>query len=461
MQQTVGLSWINIVRLGLVQTALGAVVVLTTSTLNRVMVVELALPAMLPGALVGFHYAVQVLRPRFGYGSDVGGRRTGWIIGGMAVLCFGGILAAMATAIMAITAFGGAALAVFAFLLIGIGVGASGTSLLALLASRVVPERRAAAATVVWVMMIIGFIITAGVAGHFLDPFSSMRLVIVASTVAITAFLVSLIAVIGVEKRHEPAIAREQLQESQNSDKPAFRAALKEVWAEADSRHFTIFVFVSMLAYSAQDLILEPFAGIAFGMTPGQSTQLAGVQNTGVLSGMLLVAVLASVVGGRWFGSLKSWTVLGCLASACSLFSLAIAGTFAPDWPIRLSVFALGFSNGVFAVAAIGLMMALAGRGRKRREGTRMGIWGAAQAIAFGSGGFIGAMGVDVIRLLSGTPVGAYITVFAIEGGIFIIAVWLALGIRETNRSQTDSSDKAFNPLSIGQNMLSAQEGRS
>ena len=70
------LGWPGIIRLGLVQTALGAVVVLTTSTINRVMVVELALPAMLPGMLVALHYVIQVLRPRLGYGSDLGGRRT-------------------------------------------------------------------------------------------------------------------------------------------------------------------------------------------------------------------------------------------------------------------------------------------------------------------------------------------------------------------------------------------------
>ena len=70
-------------RLGLVQTALGAVVVLTTSTLNRVMVVELALPALLPGLLVALHYAVQITRPRMGHGSDTGGRRTPWIVGGL------------------------------------------------------------------------------------------------------------------------------------------------------------------------------------------------------------------------------------------------------------------------------------------------------------------------------------------------------------------------------------------
>ena len=85
----------GIVRLGLVQTALGAIVVLMTSTINRVMVVELALPAMVPGMLVASHYAIQILRPAWGYGSDVGGRRTPWIVGGMAALALGGTGAAL------------------------------------------------------------------------------------------------------------------------------------------------------------------------------------------------------------------------------------------------------------------------------------------------------------------------------------------------------------------------------
>jgi BCD family chlorophyll transporter-like MFS transporter len=90
-------GWAEIIRLGSVQASLGAIVVLMTSTLNRIMVVELALPAMLPGALVALHYLVQVSRPRMGHGSDQGTRRTPWIIGGMAVLAIGAILATLAT----------------------------------------------------------------------------------------------------------------------------------------------------------------------------------------------------------------------------------------------------------------------------------------------------------------------------------------------------------------------------
>ena len=193
------LGWFGIVRLGLVQTALGAIVVLTTSTLNRVMVVEMALPAMLPGALVALHYALQIFRPRFGFGSDTGGRRTPWIVGGMAVLCAGGAIAAIATALMATHVAAGIALAVLGFLCIGFGVGASGTTLLVLLATRTDERRRPAAATIVWVMMIAGFIVTAATAGSLLDPFSPARLVAVASGVSLVAFVLSLIAVWGIE----------------------------------------------------------------------------------------------------------------------------------------------------------------------------------------------------------------------------------------------------------------------
>jgi MFS transporter, BCD family, chlorophyll transporter len=419
---TAPLSWLGIVRLGLVQTALGAIVVLTTSTLNRVMVVELALPAMLPGALVALHYAVQLLRPRLGHGSDTGGRRTPWIVGGMGMLAAGGFAASLATVWLATNLVAGLLLATLAFLMIGVGVGAAGTSLLVLLAKRVEPRRRPAAATIVWVMMIAGFIVTAASAGHALEPFSPGRLVAVAAVVAGGAFLLALAAVWGVEGRApgEPVRPERTL---------PFRAALAEVWAEPRARRFAVFVFVAMLAYSMQDLILEPFAGTVFGYSPGQSTKLAGVQNGGVLVGMLLVALLGTGVGGRRFGSLKAWTLAGCLGSAAALSLLALAGPAGPEWPLRPSVFALGFANGVFAVAAIGSMMGLAGEGREGREGVRMGLWGAAQAIAFGLGGFLGAAAADGARALFGSPMAAYTLVFAAEAGLFLVAAALAVRV--------------------------------
>jgi MFS transporter, BCD family, chlorophyll transporter len=417
------LGWFGIFRMGLVQTALGAIVVLTTSTMNRVMVVELALPAMLPGILVALHYALQVLRPRWGYGSDVSGRRTPWIIGGIATLAVGGVGAAVATALMAQNLALGVLLGIAAFTLIGIGVGAAGTNLLALLATRVAPDRRPAAATIVWLMMIAGFVVTTVIAGNLLDPFTPMRLVAVTSGVSAAAFIMALAGIWNIEGPAAADVTANGSAPMRPAEVSSFRLALGQVWDEPQARRFTIFVFLSMLAYSMQDLILEPFAGIVFGMTPGESTKLAGVQHGGVFAGMILVAVACSGFG---VGSLKSWAIGGCIASAVALSGLVAAGLQGPDWPLRASVFALGAANGAFAVAAIGTMMALAASGRKAREGVRMGMWGAAQAVAFGLGGFLGAAAVDAMRFAGVDPVASYTTVFAGEAMLFMAAALLA-----------------------------------
>ncbi len=424
-----GLGWLGIARLGLVQAMLGAVVVLTTSTLNRVMVVELALPALVPGLLVALHYAVQLSRPRMGFGSDTGARRTPWIMGGMGVLALGGALAAVATAWMASRPQAGMMLAVLAFTLVGLGVSASGTALLTLLAKRADAPRRASAAAVVWVMMIVGFAVTAGMAGHWLDPYTPIRLVQVSGTVSLIAVLVTAVALWRLEGR----VSAPDASQDSAMTPTRFRQALAEVWAEPEARRFTIFVFVSMLAYSAQDLILEPFAGVMFGFTTGESTQLSGVQHGGTLAGMLLAALAGRRIGGASFGSLRVWTVGGCIASCLALAGLVIAGLgAAPQWPLRANVFLLGVANGAFSIAAIGSMMALAGGGdgsRASREGTRMGLWGAAQAIGFAGGGVIGTAASDLARWLLGAPGPAYAAVFAAESLLFIVAAWLAASI--------------------------------
>ncbi len=415
------LGWGGVVRLGLAQMALGAIVVLTTSTLNRVMVVELALPAAVPGALVGWHYAVQMSRPRWGHGADVGGRRAPWIVGGVAALGLGAIGAALSTALTAASPAAGLVGAFFAFLLIGVGVGAAGTNLLALLAARTAPSRKAAAAAIVWIMMIFGFVLTAGVAGALLDPFTMERLIAVTCGVSGVAVVLAALAVWNVET---PNAARAPA--TSKPDRAHFWTALREAWREPQARLFTIFVFTAMLAYSAQDLILEPFAGLVHGYTPGESTKLSGLQNSGVLLGMILTAVVGTVIGKSLAAFMRKWTVGGCVASAAALIALASGA------PLKLAVFGLGLANGAFAVGAIGSMMTLASAAGPGREGVRMGLWGAAQAIAFGLGGFIGAAGVDVARAAFAETAPAFALVFTVEGVTFLAAAAIAVFIGRT-----------------------------
>jgi len=417
------LSWVQIFRLGLVQMALGAIVVLTTSTLNRLMIVELALPALIPGLLVGLHYAIQLSRPGWGFKSDAGGNRTFWIITGMAILALGAFLAAVAVWLIPQAATLGLLLSVLAYTLIGVGVGAGGTSLLALMATATAPTRRAAAATIVWLMMIFGSAATAGIVGAMLDPYTPALLLRIVGSVCALAVLVTVIAVWGVER----AVHAEQ-----EPEKTPFLDGLKEVWREREARNFTLFVFLSMTAYFMQELILEPYAGLVFGFTPGQSTSLSGAQNGGVFIGMLLVGIAAT--GLKW-GALRSWVIAGCLGSCVALLAIASLGTIGPGAPLTAAVVALGFFNGMFAVAAIGSMMALAGAGRERREGTRMGLWGAAQAIAAGFGGLTGAALVDVFRMTSLSTSQSFGLVFVFEAALFIAAAFMAAQVME--RSMT------------------------
>ena len=421
------------------QTALGSVTVLTMATLNRVMVVELALPSMLPGFLVGLHYAMQVLRPRLGYGSDIGGRRTPWIVGGMLLHASGGALAALATAWMATQLFLGIALAVIAFVMIGVGVSAAGTSLLVLLAKRTEPARRSTAASIAYIMMVTGFIATSAAAGHALDPFSGMRLVAVSATISAIAIVFTLLGVWNIEGVASPPSDRSVVAQPQKS---TFRHELMEILREPQARRFAIFILISMLAYSSQDLILEPFAGAVFAMTPGQTTKLAGFQHAGALIGMTLVPALNWLIPA-WRTRTTPWIVGGSIASALALLNIAAAAIVGPGWPLRASFMLLGTTNGVFAIAAIGAMMNLVGAGHRNREGTRMGVWGASQAISFGTGGFLGTLASDATSHLVPSLSLSYALVFASQAGLFMIAAALAIWVSRPLAEKTLAASTA------------------
>lgn len=436
-------GWFGIIRLGIVQMALGAIIILTTSTINRVMVVELALPASLPGLLVGWHYAVQITRPKWGYNADRGGKRLRWIIGGLMVLAVGAVGAAGSAWMMESSRLFGLFSAFMAFTLIGAGVGASGTNLLALLAIKTRPEQKAAAAAIVWIMMIVGFVLTAALAGRFLDPFTFTRLVGVTACVGAIAIAVASIALLGMNTDRPLAVPPRAESEPPGGRAPekraGFAAALAQVWTDRETRLFTAFVFVSMLAYSAQDLILEPFAGLIFDFSPGASTKLAAVQNSGVLLGMIATACIGTIIGKSKASFMRRWTLVGCLASGAALAFLAFGALSPTTFPLRTAVFSLGVANGMFAVAAIGSMMALASANGDAREGTRMGIWGAAQAVAFGIGGLIGAAAIDLVRWLMDDIAASFALVFSLEGATFVIAAWLALKVGRANPAEQDA----------------------
>jgi len=444
-------NWLNIFCVGIVQASMGAVVVTTTTTLNRVMVIELGLPAVVSGFLVSLHYIIQIVRPRMGYGADQTKQCTPWILGGMGVLTLGGVLAALATTWMAANFALGLTTALIAYCMIGIGVSACGTTLLVLLSKGVGDQQRATAATSVWIMMIFGFAVTSIVSGKLLDPFSFDRLLMVSIGVSVLAMALSALSVIGLESRLLKNISSWDALKTDTpvstqipSERSAidFKQTLALLWRDEQARLFTLFVFTSMFAYSAQDLILEPFAGLIYHYTPGQTTQLSGVLHASVLVGMLLLALIGSKwINGR-LGQVSTWMSWGCLLSAFGMLGLSSAGLISDNFyhlPLTPILLILGVGNGLFSIAAISTMMRLATQSNKVissnsnviiQPGIRMGLFGAAQALAFGLGGIVGTASSDLSMHLIGDAGWAYSSVFALEAAMFICAAWIARSVQ-------------------------------
>jgi BCD family chlorophyll transporter-like MFS transporter len=248
---------------------------------------------------------------------------------------------------------------------------------------------------------------------------------------AVCAVVVTALAVWGVEGRRQAA----PVNSPSTAPRGAFLEALKQVWGEPTARQFTIFVFVSMLAYSGQELIFEPFVGTVFQLTPGQSARLASLQHGGALLGMILVGLLGTI-GARWrISSLRGWTIGGCIGSCLALAGLVGSIYWHDGWPLRMNVFLLGLANGVFAVAAISSMMALASSGGPERQGIRMGLWGGAQAVAFSCGGLLSSAAVDLGRHLTQSPLSAYASVFCGQAALFLVSGLLAAAVGTVARA--------------------------
>lgn len=402
-------GWDILVRLCLVNAAIGGLSALPLNLFNRLMTVELALPALLPGLLVAMHYGVQLTRPVWGHRSDVKGGRTPFILGGMAVVGAGVLGAAWGVSVAETSASMALAIWVVAYIAIGLGIGAAGTSFLALLASASGP-RKGGVATLAWLFLIMGAIAASVGTGIALDPYSPARLLTVIAVVVAIALVICVLATLGVERYVPQTTATEDI---------PMRAALRSTWADPVARRFTGFVFLSILAFFLSELILEPFAGHIHGLGPEDSTKLSGGKDGAALMGMIGAGLLSHF--GR--GSLRFWAVMGCVLSAIGLLALA-AGL-----PLVPATVLLGFGNGLFVVGAVGSMMQLAAA-HARETGMRMGVFGAAQAVAAGLAGLIATGMLDLTRLFM-SDAAAYGTVFTLEAVLFLAAAVMAARVMQ------------------------------
>lgn len=402
-------GWSTLARLCLVNAAIGGLAALPVNLFNRLMTVELALPALLPGLLVALHYGVQLTRPLWGHRSDAKGGRTPFIIGGMVVVGAGVLGAAWGIGVAATSVPMALAIWVASYSAIGLGIGAAGTSFLALLASAS-GARKGGVATLAWLFLIAGAIAASIGTGIALEPYTPARLISVVAVVVAIGILLCILATWRVER---------DVAASAKPDDAPLMEALRTTWADPVARRFTGFVFLSILAFYLSELIFEPFAGHVHGLGPEDSTKLSGGKDGAALMGMIGAGLLSHF--GR--GSLRFWAVVGCIVSSVGLMALG-AGL-----PLMASTVLLGLGNGLFVVGAVGSMMHLAAA-HARATGTRMGVFGAAQAIAAGLAGLVATGLLDVSRLIL-PDAAAYGVVFALEAALFIAAAVMAARVMQ------------------------------
>ncbi|MFO1121175.1 MAG: BCD family MFS transporter [Hyphomicrobiales bacterium] len=368
----------RLLRLSLFQVSVGMAMVLLTGTLNRVMIVELGVPAWVVGLMVSLPLVFAPLRALIGFKSDthrsvLGWRRVPYIWFGT-MLQFGGF-AIMPFALLVLSGGGNGPViygeigAALAFLLVGAGLHTTQTAGLALANDLAPPEARPRVVALLYVMLLAGMVLSALVFGFLLRDFSEIHLIQIIQGAAAITFILNGVALWKQEARN-PSL----------TDPQAPRIGFREAWTSfmqaGRSKRLLVALGLGTAGFSMQDILLEPFGGQVFGLGVGQTTMLTAILAFGTLCGLALSARLLGR-GGDPHRIAALGALFGIAAFAAVVFSpmLDAVGLF------RCATFTIGFGNGLFAVGMLTAAMELAASGM---SGMALGAWGAVQATSAG-----------------------------------------------------------------------------
>ena len=425
-----GLPLGQLLRLSLFQISVGMAAVMLLGTLNRVMIVELSLSAMVVAAMIAIPVLVAPFRALLGFKSDtyrsaIGWKRVPYLWFGT-LYQFGG-LAIMPMALLVLSGdrtldadWAGQIGAALAFLLTGLGMHMTQTAGLALAADRADEETRPKVVALLYVMYLIGMAFSAIVIGTLLRDFSALRLVQVVQGTAVVTIVLNLIALWKQEKMAP------MTREEREAAKPTFRDAWRDFSAGGDAGRLIAVVFVGTMAFNMQDVLLEPYGGEILGLSVSSTTLLTAMWAGGALVGFGLAA--------RWLaGGLDPYRmgargILAGLAAFCAVIFSAPLGS-----PILFYAGAvlIGLGGGLFSVSTLTAAMTMPTTGIAGR-GLALGAWGAAQATGAGLSIFIGGALRDLVNHAAGngmlgealaTPATGYSVVYHTEIGLLFITL--------------------------------------
>lgn len=424
----------RLLRLSLFQVSVGMAAVLLTGTLNRVMIVELGMSASVVAAMVSLPLLFAPLRALIGHKSDhhqslLGWKRVPYIWFGT-MMQFGGF-AILPFALLVMSgggqgsAFSGQVAAALAFLLIGAGMHTTQTAGLALATDLATDETRPRVVALLYVMLLLGMMISALVFGRLLADYSPTRLVQIVSSVSVLTVGLNITALWKQEARNRDATrARE--------DRPAFR----EVWASFIARPKTMRLLVAVgigsAAFSMQDVLLEPYGGQILHLSVGATTSLTALWAMGMLTGFALAGRSLSR-GGEPHRLAGYGATIGIGAFLFVLF----AGLIGTSALLAIGATIIGLGAGLFSVGTLTAAMHISDADAGgRHTGLALGAWGAVQATCGGLAIAIGAFARDIISAAAvahdlgntlAVPTTGYAFVYCVEI-LLLLATLVALG---------------------------------
>ncbi|TLU74069.1 BCD family MFS transporter [Lichenicoccus roseus] len=393
----VGITLRRLLRLSMFQVSVGMVLALVIGTLNRVMIVELGVPARLVGLMVALPLLLAPFRAVIGFRSDnhvsvLGWRRVPylWIgtmlqFGGLAIMPFALLLLSQGTPSTALVGEIGAA---FAFLLVGAGMHTTQTVGLAL-ATDIVPARsRPLVVALLCVMLLVGVLVSALVFGALLAHFSEERLIQVVQGAATVTVGLNAVALWKQEPRSTSQITPGKVA-------PRMRDAWRAMRREPDLRRRLVAVGLGTVAFSLQDVLLEPYGGQVLHLRVGATTALTALLAVGGLCGFAMAARLLLRGMDRYrvaaFGALAGLPAFAAVILSAPLQSAALFAAGTTLVGLGAALFLAGTLSGAMDAA------------RDGSHGLALGTWGAVQSFAAGAAIALGAGLRDFVGSLART----------------------------------------------------------
>lgn len=419
------------IQLGMIHVAVAMTLVPINSTLNRVMIKELAISATLVALLASLPYLFSPIQVAIGSFSDrhpiAGFRRTPYIVLGLILCALGVALAPQAAFTLAEQPLAGILLSTLAFGSWGMGYNFASVSYLSL-ATELSGERgRGRTIAVMWFMMITSIILTAVGLSRMLDPYTPQAVETAFLTVSGVALILGLLGLLWLEPR--------SASESKIKDSYSWATLTRFLLDNRQAKIFFLYLVVLLAALLGQDVLLEPFAGETFDMTVRETTRITSIWGACVLAALLLAGVLEVRYSKRIVA------MIGGGGALAGFVLIALSGVMHSPAIFYVGIIFLGIGTGLSTVSNLSLMLDMT---TADKIGLFIGAWGMANACSRLIGSLMGGMVRDLAAGLTGQVAAAYTLVFFIMAAIMLTSLIMLRSIDVTRFRQSAEGEASL-----------------